>query len=426
MGKCMSASLDLEDSTKSNTDAPGSKQVMTDTDHEATAASAPSNGQTVPTKVNISSLSESDEDETEPAGASVKTAQPASKNATNNKTQPSEHKTDEKSEVIPALKYVEPTPDELAQQQELEVAHISHRGHYLNECQWSAQNMLQRNEFHYGSLKGYHFNPYDAKDTDWIILKICSNDLHRVTSLTIEYAVDTLVEQYPSTISLQFLSENSLSKALVSNGWTKPYIISPNPLCTERPKDTKTAHSDTFNIAMCSEYLKGLRRTKYDQYVRISFIEAHNEGDTYDGDEGKYAVHDLRLFGVRLLDEDGDVIGLENTVSQQTHNKNYKVDITNNAQCKLSPEPGPKNARVMMREHIFFVNTENKTILQLKQAICDEYNRFVKGSETYQPKQLLLIEGAFGLINDMMDGTILSKTLNEIGATAKKNNGHYI
>ena len=84
----------------------------------------------------------------------------------------------------------------------------------------------------------------------------------------------------------------------------------------------------------------------------------------------------------------------------------------------------------MMREHIFFVNIENKTVLKIKQAICDEYQRFNKGSDhhnIYQPKQLLLIEDSFGLINDLMDCTVLNKTLSQIGVKhGPKNSGFYI
>eukprot|EP01083_Nonionella_stella_P257778 881927_1 len=123
------------------------------------------------------------------------------------------------------IKYIDPTTIELSKEYELELAHISHRGHYSNKCKYSAQNMLQSNESYYVSLPSYHFSQYDTSDNDWFIFKICSNNLIKITSLYIKYAnnTNTIQQQYPSKISIQFMETNSLKTVLTNNSqWTKP------------------------------------------------------------------------------------------------------------------------------------------------------------------------------------------------------------
>ena len=441
MGKCMSASSELESGGGSNTDQLISPDVTKDAnntdqnniavvketqqqqqsdDNDKEMNNNNTNDQittSTSTAINTGSLSESEDDETEQDVVNIIKI----------KTKSNEEKENEIEQE--SLNYIKPTMEELENEKELELAHISHRGHYLNQCQYSAQNMLQKNDTNYISVKGYNFNHYDENDNDWIIVKICSNKLIKITSLIIDYAKHSLIQQYPSKISLQFMSSNSLQKVLSSSnkGWSKSYMISPNPLITKRPKEINKQHSDSFNICIADQYLSKLKSNKQDQYIRISFIDGHNDDDDYNGDKGKFAVNGLKIYGIDLLNDDGDCVILENTMSAQKENKNYKIDIKNDYQSKLQPKPGIGDARIQLREHIFFINTENKTFKQIKQTICDEYNRFTFGDNTYQPKQLLLIESQFGLINDMIDSTISNKTLKQIGVKNGQNKtGYYI
>ena len=83
-----------------------------------------------------------------------------------------------------------------------------------------------------------------------------------------------------------------------------------------------------------------------------------------------------------------------------------------------------------MREHVFFIYVGNKTVNILKNTICEEYDRLNAGkmvNNKYNVKQIILVLDGYGFINDMMDTTVLNKTLSQIGVEQGENNtGYYI
>ena len=220
--------------------------------------------------------------------------------------------------------------------------------------------------------------------------------------------------------------------------WSKPYFIKPSIFETTKPgqnkeeekqnDDDQSLHSDTFNITFAAEYLDELYNNRYDQYVRISLLESHGDN----GKESKFSLTNLKLYGVPYLDDNNKEIELDTNGNKGNGGSNqYKYEIENKFESELSPKPGKGDARVLMREHVFFINVGNKTVEILKNTIIEEYDRLNAGSSLnnnkYNPKQLILVLDGYGFIKDMMDTTVLKKTLPQIGVKQGNNNtGYYI
>eukprot|EP00486_Rosalina_sp_Unknown_P016114 CAMPEP_0201596882 /NCGR_PEP_ID=MMETSP0190_2-20130828/193478_1 /ASSEMBLY_ACC=CAM_ASM_000263 /TAXON_ID=37353 /ORGANISM="Rosalina sp." /LENGTH=196 /DNA_ID=CAMNT_0048057495 /DNA_START=17 /DNA_END=604 /DNA_ORIENTATION=+ len=150
-----------ETENENNTNDGGNNGQMT------SSMSGPTTAYDIDPNRNAGSLSESEDDETTQDHVRKSTSNDSNHKGISPQTQNNKKgKKEIVEEIKPDLNYIEASMEELEEQQELELAHISHRGHYLNDCKYSAQNLLQENETSYRSLKGYHFNSYE-NDGDW-------------------------------------------------------------------------------------------------------------------------------------------------------------------------------------------------------------------------------------------------------------------
>eukprot|EP01084_Bolivina_argentea_P038200 70633_1 len=333
-----------------------------------------------------------------------------------------------KEEEIADLNYINTSSEEINKQKQLCLTHISHRGHFSSNCQWSAQNLFQNNDAQYMSLKTHNFDSnYNKCDHDWIICKI--NSLHsiKITQLLIYFSNKNEIKQYPFKICMQFMLTNDLKRVINSANdnckWSMPYYILPSIFESTKPESKHNQHMDTFTLSFAAQYLDELYNNKYHQYVRISFIQSHGNI----AKNSKFCLKHLRLFGVPLLDDNNEIIDLEINISNE---KQYKYEIENKYNSNLQPKPGKEDCRVLMRQHMFFVNVGHKTINVLKNMICEEYDRLNQGNDNYNKynaKGIFLIVDGYGLVNDMMDTSVLNKTLSQIGAKqGKHNTGYYI
>lgn len=344
-----------------------------------------------------------------------------------------------KEEDIADLNYIKPSSEEISKQKELHLIHICHHGHYSQNCKWSAQNLLQNNNALYQSLKSYNFDiNYNKCDHDWIIFKINSKKVIKCTQFSIDLLLnDNNLKQYPFKLCIQFMINNDLKKVIDSGKdslkWSKPYFIKPSIFKTNKNnknnEENKEEMSDTFTITFAAEYFDELYNNRYCQYIRISLLESYSN-DECEG--GKYLLNHFKLYGIPYLDDNNKEIEIDN--NNDNNLKTYKYEIKNNFSSNLSPKPGKNDARILMRDHIFFINVGNKTISVLKNIICEEYDRLNEENENednnkykYNAKQIILVLDGYGFINDMMDTTVLNKTLSQIGVKPGQNNtGYYI
>jgi len=345
-----------------------------------------------------------------------------------------------KEEEICNLNYIKPTSQELSEQQRLCLVHISHRGHYNAECEFSAQNLLQSNQSVYQSIKARHFEPASNKDDhDWIILRINSINVMKVTQFAIQCCRNAAITQYPSKICVQFMLSEDINTVVSASKhpakWSKPHFVQPSILETKRPnaQNINAQQTDVFTLSVVAEFIDELYNNRYPQYVRVCLLDSHHDGDA-NADAAKYCVQSIALYGVPFLDDDNQLMKIQQLKDANDGNSKYfKYEIENKFDSALSPKPGRDDARVLMREHVFFISVRNKTVKILKSEICAEYDRLNEGNQEkvnyckYSAESIVLVIDGYGFVNDLADSSVLTKTLAQIGVQKGKNNtGYYI